>query len=196
MARIIRRPFNGLCLPDEWQMLANSNPGGAAFMSVCPRPIEIWNGSFSGGSIRGTWAYVNGTWYSSSCSPSGAYVGLCTGNITTGAGSGGSVASGTPCTKNTGPFILQRSGLTIDVWGMHLAGLWTSSIAIPIGCGNSSSAISRGLTANIVSATVGPVPSTFTCSSKLVTSQVIACGGTPTQVATLTVYDDGTFALT
>jgi hypothetical protein len=192
----IKKPFSGLCLPDAWLCAANSNPGGSAFQSICPRRIEVYNASGSGGNVRGTWAQVNGTWYSSACSPSGAYIGLCTANITNGAGGGASIASGSPCTKSSGSFILQRSGLTIDVWGMHLAGLWTSSIAFSIGCGDAGTAISRALFTNIIDATVGPVSSTFTCASKTVTSEVIACGGTPSTKATLTVYDDGTFTLT
>lgn len=196
MAGIIRRPFSGLCLPDEWQFPVNSNPASGATMSVCPRPITIWNAASSSSSVRGTWAYVNGSWYSSKCSPSGSYIGTASSNITNGAGSGAALAAGTPCTKNTGAFILQRSGLSIDVWGMYRDGLWTSSIAFSIGCGDTDAAISRSLFATINDATTGAVPSTFTCASKSVTSEVIACGGTPTTIATLTVYDNGTFTLT
>lgn len=175
MGRILQ-PFMGKCLPASWYNVSSPDYPGTV---TCPAKLVIRGpcGSSSGCyDTNGLFINPRGTWIGyclRSSTGSDAYVteihGLCSG-------------------VNYHAFI-------VDVWGMYRDGLWTSSLAIPVAATRTSGgtgSVSAGIgdetlvNTNIARCYLGDaVSKTVTFNTTCVT----------TTLATVTVYDDGTFSI-
>jgi hypothetical protein len=114
--------------------------------------------------------------------------------ITDGSGNGGKLDYPN-CAKLSNFSIGQWLGVDIDVWKMHLDGLWTSSISFDVAYLDSVAG-SFSFYAAVEGFNSGVVPTSFVCAvSGSLTKEVAACGTSPTPVETVTVYDDGTVSV-
>lgn len=182
-------PFNGLCLPDEWTRARYSSASPDTAYQVCPRRLRI----IAPNDPIGLHVKVDGTWISN-CGGTSAYASA-TGTINISSGGSGAKLDHPNCAKVSNFSVTQWSGVDVDVWAMHLAGLWTSSISFDVGYIDSVAG-NFFIYAAVEGFTGGTVPTSFVCAtSGTLTEQAGACGDTPTVKETVTVYDDGTVSI-
>lgn len=179
-------PYNGLCLPDEWTRARYSSD---AAYQVCPRRLRIIAPIDS----IGLHVKVDGTWISN-CGGSSTYAAFTETVFISSSGSGAKLDYPN-CAKVSNFSVTQWSGVDVDVWEMHLDGLWTSSISFDVGYIDAVAG-NFYIYAAVEGFTGGTVPTSFVCAtSSTLTEQEGACGDTPTVKETVTVYDDGTVSI-
>ena len=177
---IISPHGDGVCLPDSWRQ-DNAN-------SICPK-LMVFCQNITSGVPRPQVRY-SGTWYGT-CGGSNPYF-----RVGSRAFYRKSFLNNATCTWTASALFYTINFVEVDVWKMHRDAVWTSSIAFDVGVGHTLAASRQEL--YIVSGAEEYVADgdTCTCTSKTVTTDATECPSPPTITATLTVYDDGTFALT
>jgi hypothetical protein len=185
----IKHPYNGLCLPDEWTLARYTSASPDTAYQVCPRKLRV----IAPIDVIGLHVKVDGTWISN-CGGSSSYAAF-TGTVFIASDGSGARLDHPNCAKLSSAFVGQWSGVDVDVWQMHLDGLWTSSISFDVGYIDSVAG-NFFIYAAVEGFTSGTAPTSFVCAtSGTLTEQTGACGDTPTVKETVTVYDDGTVSI-